>query len=218
MLVLASASPRRGMLLKEGGFSFVRVEADVSEVLSQGVSPESAVKELALRKALAGLNHWLDRGGSMEDIILGADTIVVLDHQILGKPKDVEEAEDMLTALSGRAHDVYTGVALINGAGRQECGAVRTAVAFRSLTHEEILEYIATGEPMDKAGSYGIQGLGARLVDNYQGSLSNVIGLPMEYVKERLSVWGMGLGDIALHEVKDGLSPVEGSSRGITTS
>lgn len=193
MLVLASSSPRRGMLLEEGGFSFVRVEADVSEELSQGISPESAVKELALRKAQAGLNHWLKCGGSLEDVILGADTIVVLEDQILGKPRDEKDAEEMLAALSGREHDVYTGVALVNGAGRQECGAVRTAVYFRSLTREEILEYIATGEPEDKAGSYGIQGLGARFVDHYEGSLSNVIGLPMEYVTERLKCGGWDL-------------------------
>lgn len=190
MLVLASASPRRGMLLKEEGFSFVRVQADVSEELSQGVSPEAAVKELALRKAQAGLRRWLQEGGSSEDVILGADTIVVLGDRILGKPKDEKEAEEMLTALSGRAHEVYTGVALINGAGKQENGAVRTLVFFRQLTREEILEYIATGEPMDKAGAYGIQGQGARLVERYEGSLSNVIGLPMEYVKERLECGG----------------------------
>lgn len=212
MLVLASSSPRRAMLLEAEGFSFIRVEADISEVIPQGISPESAVKGLALRKAQAGLRSWLNQGGSSEDIILGADTIVVLDQRILGKPRDKEEAAAMLTALSGHAHQVYTGVALVNGAGRQECGAVCTAVFFRSLAHEEILEYIATEEPMDKAGAYGIQGLGARLVDHYEGSLSNVIGLPMEYVKERLSVWGMGLEDIALHEVKDGLSSVKGST------
>ncbi|MGI1657693.1 MAG: Maf family protein [Desulfitobacterium sp.] len=212
MLVLASASPRRGMLLKEGGFSFTRVAADVSEELSQGISPDSAVKQLALRKAQAGLKNWLNIGGSREDVVLGADTIVALGGRILGKPKDEKEAEEMLTALSGREHEVYTGVALINGAGRQEHGAVRTAVFFRSLTHQEILEYIDSGEPMDKAGAYGIQGLGALLVDYYRGSLSNVIGLPMEYVKARLSVWGIEHEDIALHEVKDGLSSVEGSS------
>lgn len=218
MLVLASASPRRGMLLEEEGFGFVRVEADVSEELSQGVLPESAVKELALRKAQAGLRVWLNDGGSSEDIILGADTIVVLGDRILGKPRDEKEAEEMLTALSGQAHEVYTGVALVNGAGKQECGAVQTLVFFRQLTPEEIGQYIATGEPMDKAGAYGIQGQGGCLVKKYEGSLSNVIGLPMEYVKERLNVWGMRHGDIALHEVKDGLSSLEGSSRGFITS
>ena len=190
MLVLASSSPRRGMLLKEAGFSFVRIQADVSEELSQVVTPEAAVKELALRKAQAGLKRWLLEGGSREDVILGADTIVVLDEWILGKPKDEKEAEDMLTALSGRAHEVYTGVALVNGTGRQECGAVRTLVFFRQLTAQDILEYIATGECLDKAGAYGIQGQGARLVEKYEGSLSNVIGLPMEYVKERLKCGG----------------------------
>lgn len=218
MLVLASSSPRRGMLLTEGGYSYVRVEADVSEELSEEVLPVSAVKELALRKAKAGLKNWLDSEGGLEDVILGADTIVVLDRRILGKPRDEQEAEEMLLALSGQEHEVYTGVAIVNGMGRQECDAIRTLVRFRPLTGEEIRQYIATGEPMDKAGAYGIQGLGAHFVDYYEGSLSNVIGLPMEYVKERLSVWGMGHGNIALHEVENGLSSVEGSSRGTITS
>jgi len=191
MLVLASSSPRRAMLLEKEGYAFVRVEANVSEEITQKLSPESTVKELALRKAQKGLQNWLDRGGSKEDIVLGADTIVVLEDRILGKPQDEKEAEIMLRALSGRYHDVYTGVALVNGAGKQECEAVRTKVLFRHLSLEEIREYVRSGEPLDKAGAYAIQGKGAALVESYEGSLTNVIGLPMEFVKEQLSAWGV---------------------------
>jgi septum formation protein len=213
MLVLASTSPRRGMLLEEAGFSFTRVRAEVSEELPFGVDPEWGVKELALRKAQAGLECWLGSGGELEDIILGADTIVVLDNQILGKPATSEEAEEMLCALSGRKHAVYTGVALVDGTGHIESEAIRTEVFFRALTREEIQAYVITGEPMDKAGAYGIQGKASAFVDHYEGSLSNVIGLPMEHVIKRLSVWGIYQENITLHEVRDGLSSLEGSPR-----
>lgn len=199
MLVLASTSPRRSMLLEEAGFTFTLVKADVSEELSEGVLPQEGVQELALRKAQAGLSRWLDSGGKREDIVLGADTIVVLDNRILGKPETELEAEEMLCSLSGRQHAVYTGVALVNGTGRKESTAVRTDVFFRVLTLEEIRGYVATGEPMDKAGAYGIQGKAAVFVDHYEGSLSNVIGLPMEHVRERLSVWGIQQENITLH-------------------
>lgn len=192
VLVLASSSPRRGMLLEEAGFRFTKVKADVSEELPQGVSPERGVQELALRKAQAGLENWLTLGGSSEDVILGADTIVVLEGQILGKPSTEKEAEKMLTSLSGRVHAVYTGVAFVDGTGRRESRAIRTEVFFRPLTLQEILAYISTGEPMDKAGAYGIQGRASEFVDYYEGSFTNVIGLPMEHVRERLSVWGIG--------------------------
>lgn len=217
MLVLASTSPRRGMLLDEARFTFARVKAEVSEELPQGVSPERGVQELALRKAQAGLENWLDSGGDPEDIILGADTIVVLNHQILGKPRTEEEAVEMLSSLSGREHTVYTGVAFVDGTGRKESEAVRTEVFFRSLTQEEILNYISTGEPMDKAGAYGIQGRASVFVNHFEGSLSNVIGLPMEHVTDRLNVWGIHQENITLPEVEDGLSSFEGSPRGIIT-
>lgn len=191
MLVLASASPRRGMLLEDSGFRFARVKAEVSEELSQGIIPECGVKELALRKAQAGLKEWLHNGGTAEDVILGADTIVVLDGRMLGKPGSEQEAAEMLNALSGREHLVLTGVALVDGLGRRIQEAIRTKVFFRCLSEMEIAEYIASGEPMDKAGAYGIQGKASVFVEHYEGSLSNVIGLPMEYVISQLSVWGI---------------------------
>src|SRR5690554_4386988 len=113
MLVLASASRRRGMLLAQNGLSYARVEADVNEDIPEGTDPQEAVKLLALRKAQAGLTNWLSTGGSPQDVVLGADTIVVLDGQILGKPESDEDALQMLRALSGRTHEVYTGVALL---------------------------------------------------------------------------------------------------------
>lgn len=219
MLVLASTSPRRAMLLEEAGFLFVRLKAEVSEELPLGISPETGVQELALRKAQAGLELWLKKGGDQEDVVLGADTIVVLKDQILGKPENEAEAEQMLQSLSGRKHAVYTGIALVNGKGQRESAAIKTDVFFRRLTEEEILAYIASGEPMDKAGAYGIQGKASAFVDHYEGSLSNVIGLPMEYVRERLDMWGIKQRDITLHEVRvDGISAFEGSSGGIITS
>lgn len=214
MLVLASTSPRRAMLLKEGGFSFVLQKADVSEELPLKIKPEAGVQELALRKALAGQKAWINSGGCAEDIILGADTIVAIDDQILGKPADEKEAQTMLQRLSGRHHDVYTGVALVNGTGCRENTAIRTRVFFRPITLEEIKAYIATGEPMDKAGAYAIQGGAKDFVEHYEGSLSNVIGLPMEYVSERLRAWGIEQENITLREVEDGLSSVKGSFRG----
>jgi septum formation protein len=206
------------MLLKDAGYSFVTVKADVSEELPEDISPEIGVQELALRKAEAGLNAWLKAGGVTEDVILGADTIVVLDNRILGKPENENEAEEMLKSLSGREHAVYTGVALVSGRGRRESAAVKSDVFFRALTQEEIRAYIVTGEPMDKAGAYGIQGRASAFVEHFEGSLSNVIGLPMEHVIERLSVWGICQENIALHEVEDGLSTFEGSAGGNITS
>lgn len=217
MLVLASTSPRRAMLLEKEGFSFITLKADVSEELPFEIKPEDAVKTLALRKALAGQKAWIEAGGSAEDIILGADTIVALDSQILGKPTDSREAQTMLQQLSGRHHDVYTGVALVNGTGCQENAAIRTRVYFRPLTLEEIQAYIATGEPMDKAGAYAIQGGAKKFVKQYEGSLSNVIGLPMEYVSVRLRAWGIEQTNITLREVQDGLSSFKGSTRGRVT-
>lgn len=218
MLVLASGSPRRALLLEEGGYTFVTVKADVSEELPPGIRPEDGVKALALRKALAGLDAWLAAGGSPEDIILGADTIVALDTQILGKPTDEVDAEKMLLQLSGRQHEVYTGVALVTGTGRQqEIHAIQTNVYFRSIAREDIRAYVATGEPMDKAGAYAIQGGAGQFVDHFEGSLSNVIGLPMEYVSEQLKAWGIEQVNIALREVEHGLSSLKGFTRGTST-
>ncbi len=145
-------------MLNEAGFSFQTVTMAVSEVLPEGISPQLGVRELAERKAKAGLNRWLELGGDPLDVVLGADTIVVLGTRILGKPSNPLEAEEMLQSLSGRTHAVLTGVALINGSGRLKTEVTETNVVFRQLSQEEIKTYVSSGEPMDKAGAYGIQG------------------------------------------------------------
>ena len=191
MLVLASSSPRRAMLLREGGYLFETVKVSVSEQLPEGMDPEIGVKELAVRKAQAGLSQWLDQGGNLQDVIMGADTMVVLDAHILGKPETQAEAEEMLQRLSGRTHVVLTGVALISGEGRLVSDVVETIVHFHQLGEDVIKAYVASGEPMDKAGAYGIQGEAGKFVKSYEGSLTNVIGLPIEYIAEKLRAWGI---------------------------
>ncbi|TGE31929.1 Maf family protein [Desulfosporosinus sp. Sb-LF] len=209
MLILASASPRRAMLLHEGGYDFELVKASVSEELPEGMLPKTGVKSLAVRKAEAGLTHWLELGGDTLDVVLGSDTMVVLDNHILGKPATPAEAEEMLNRLSDRTHVVLTGVALISGSGKLVADVVETVVHFRRLSTEEIKAYVASGEPMDKAGAYGIQGEAGKFVMSIQGSLTNVIGLPMEYLSEQLRAWGIEQTNIASREVDDGLSAFE---------
>ena len=206
------------MLLREGGYAFETVKASVSEVLPEGMPPEIGVKHLAIRKAEAGLTYWLNLGGNIQDVVLGADTMVVLDTRILGKPKTPAEAEEMLQRLSGRTHVVLTGVALISGSGKLEADVVETVVRFRQLLTDEIKAYVVGGEPMDKAGAYGIQGEAGKFVASYEGSLTNVIGLPMEYLVEHLRAWGIEQINIASREVDDGLSSFEGFTRGTSTT
>jgi septum formation protein len=218
MLVLASSSPRRAMLLREGGYTFETVKAPVLEELPEGLDPKAGVKELAVRKAQAGLTQWLDQGGNLQDVILGADTMVVLDARILGKPETPAEAEEMLQSLSGRTHVVLTGVALISGSGRLVSDVVETVVRFQELGVQDIKSYVASGEPMDKAGAYGIQGEAGKFVESFEGSLTNVIGLPMEYLSDYLRAWGIEQTNIASREVDDELSTFEGFTRRTTTT
>ena len=144
MLVLASSSPRRAMLLREGGYTFKTVQASVSEELPKGMGPETGVRELAVRKAQAGLIRWLDQGGNTQDVIMGADTMVVLDARILGKPETPAQAEEMLKSLSGRTHVVLTGVALISGSGRLVSDVVETVVQFHQLGADDIQAYVTS--------------------------------------------------------------------------
>ena len=217
MLVLASTSPRRAMLLREGGYTFETVRATVSEELTEGIAPEIGVRQLAVRKAQAGLTHWLESGGSTQDIVLGADTMVVLGDQILGKPTSTEEAVQILQNLSGKTHAVLTGISLVSGSGRRFDDVVKTVVHFRRLETDEITSYVATGEPMDKAGAYGIQGAAGKFVTSIDGSMTNVIGLPMEYLAEKLEAWGIDQINITSREVDDGLSTFEGLTGGTST-
>lgn len=180
--ILASGSPRRRELLEMLGVPDLTIRpAKGPERATPGAGPEQTVRELSLHKA-----QEVAQTCAPEDIIIAADTIVYLDGAILGKPKDHDDAVRMLTALSGREHIVYTGVAVLRG-GELRQAAERTAVRFRPLTSGEIERYIATGEPMDKAGAYGVQSLGALLVERIDGDFYNVMGLPVEKLGQCLT-------------------------------
>jgi len=177
-LLLASASPRRADLLRAAGFDFETTTVHVDESPRPGEPPADYVRRLAAEKSLAAQAR--DRRGCP---VLAADTTVVVDRQLLGKPRDEEEAAEMLRRLAGRRHDVLTGVSLRRGA--VELGGVeRTIVEFRPLRPDEVRWYVASGEWQDKAGGYAIQGLASRFVIRVDGSYSNVVGLPIALVDE----------------------------------
>lgn len=171
-LILASGSPRRRELLERMGYSFTVLSPDVDEHVD--AEPRQAVALLARRKALAAAE------GLTDGVVLAADTLVAVDGEALGKPGGPAEARAMLMRLSGREHEVFTGVCLMDAAtGRIAVHVERTGVVFRALDAEEIDRYVETGEPMDKAGAYGIQGGAAAFVESYTGSYENVMGLPV---------------------------------------
>jgi septum formation protein len=183
-LVLASASPRRAELLRAAGIDFDILIANVDESVRPGETPAQHVARLAEEKALRVLPEARNRP------VLGADTVVVVDGEILGKPVDAADAGRMLRILSGRQHQVMTGIALIPepaSAGREGSitlsnGIEVTTVEFASINPAEIAAYVGSGEPMDKAGAYAIQGLASRFVTRIEGSYSNVVGLPVALV------------------------------------
>lgn len=177
-LVLASKSPRRSEILTNAGIEFTVRVADADETIPEGTKPGDAVVFLAARKAMA-----VERAD--DEIILGADTVVVLDDKILGKPKDRDDAYNMIKSLSGRVHSVFTGVCAI-GNGISMTFAEETKVEFLPLTDEEINRYIDTDEPYDKAGAYGIQGLASKFISGIQGDYFNVVGLPMSRIYEKI--------------------------------
>jgi septum formation protein len=183
-LVLASTSPRRRWLLEKLGRPFDVIGPDVAEVAGVGEAPDAFARRMAEEKAGDVAARRADAW------VLAADTVVALDMRALGKPSDAADAVAMLTALAGRTHTVFTGVALLRpGGARAECTVVGTPVVFRSLTRAEIDAYLATGEPFDRAGAYAIQGEGAHLVDRVEGSYTNVIGLPLPDVAAWLRRW-----------------------------
>jgi len=181
-LILASASPRRRELLAQAGFTFDVIFAGVSEGRQPGEDPIRYVTRLAREKAEAAIHqHGLHAG----DLVLGADTIVVVNDEVLEKPQDAADAARMLRLLSGRTHQVVTGVCLARGLdenAERQVAAEITFVRFATLSEREIEDYIATGEPMDKAGAYAIQGRAARWVPRINGCYFNVVGLPLALV------------------------------------
>ncbi len=183
-VVLASASPRRRELLEQIGLSFT-VRPAASEPAVCGLSPEQTVCAVALAKA-----EDVAASASPEELILGADTLVYLDGAPMGKPSDSSQAISMLRRLSGREHAVYTGIALVGG-GRKLVRFEKTVVRFRQLTEEAILRYVDTGEPLDKAGAYGIQGKGCLLVEGIRGDYNNVVGLPLGLLRDMLESFGV---------------------------
>lgn len=174
-LFLASRSPRRAELLRTLGVAFRVLDVEVDETPRPGEPPADYVQRLACEKARAG--RAAAGGGAAP--VLAADTTVVVDGAVLGKPADAADARRMLERLAGRAHEVFTGVALADARGDLRCIVARTRVRFRALSPREIAAYAASGEPLDKAGAYGIQGLGGALVAGIDGSYSNVVGLPL---------------------------------------
>ena len=184
-IILASKSPRRAELMQQIGLPFTVCPADADESVAPELSPAEAVAEISRRKALA-VRQMRNAG----DIIVACDTVVALDHRIFGKPHTPEEAEAMLHQLSGRTHSVFSGLTVCCGTAvtsAVEC----TDVTFRMLSDSEITAYVKSGEPMDKAGAYGIQGLGAVLVERISGDYFNVVGLPLCRLAQMLRPFGI---------------------------
>lgn len=183
-LILASGSPRRKELLEQANIPFIIRTKDVDESFESNQLPNEIVKYLSMKKANAIYQDYPDC------IVLGSDTIVVLDGQILGKPRDTEHARETLTSLSGRTHSVLTGVT-IKSEERSSKFAVETLVTFYELTESEIEYYLNTKEPFDKAGAYGIQGFGATFVKEIQGDYFSVVGLPLAKTVRELKKFGI---------------------------
>ncbi len=201
-LVLASASPRRRELLQQAGYRFRVRAAEIDEAVLPGEDPVGYVTRLAREKAESIFRQIEAEAVALQGlVVLGADTTVVVDGELLGKPESREDAVRMLRLLSGRTHRVITGVAVVS-AGSVQVAAEVTGVKFLTLDEAEIAGYVATGEPMDKAGAYGIQGMAARWIPRIEGCYFNVVGLPLALV-------GAMLGDgLTRHAISGSVSPV----------
>ena len=184
-IVLASQSPRRKELLGRMGLEFVTQASKIDESAFDGLEARELVATLSREKA-----QWIARQLDGETLVIGADTVVVRDGAALGKPKDAEDAVAMLLSLSGRDHQVCTGVTVCRGE-RVLTQVEETQVTFRDLTEAEVRQYVSTGEPMDKAGAYGIQGLGGLLVEGIRGDYSTVVGLPVCRLGQMLKDFGV---------------------------
>jgi septum formation protein len=175
MFVLASASPRRQELLRNAGITFEVQPANIAEDPQPGETAKACAERLAREKALAVARQ------RPHDVVLGADTVVVVDGQLLGKPSDANDAARMLHLLSGREHQVITGVCLVAG-GQVSVASETTLVTVSEITNQDITDYVACGEPMDKAGAYAIQGIASRWIPRIEGDYCNVVGLPVALV------------------------------------
>ena len=188
-VILASQSPRRVELLKQIIKNFLVIPSEVEEVCSSNLSPEKNAMVLGRKKAEWVANrhpsHW----------VIGADTLVVLKNEIIGKPANIDDAFQILRRLSGREHNVITGIAVVHS---NTLSAVTVSkVRIKSLTDNEIVSYVNSGEPMDKAGAYAIQGEGASLVEGYEGSYSNIVGLPINTLKDLLQKAGFSFDEFS---------------------
>ncbi len=185
-IILASASPRRKQLLKQLGLDFEVIPSNVEEVLNPRLKPRHQVEELALQKAQAVATQFEDA------IIIGADTLVALGDDILGKPKDVNDAKRMLKKLRGRQHSVFTGFVLIDTVSKRTLvKSIETKVWFRKLSPQEISQYIEKEKPMDKAGAYAIQGLGSLFVEKIEGDFFGAVGMPLFTLARELKKLGV---------------------------
>lgn len=217
-IILASSSPRRLDLLRSLGLSFAVMPSHIDEEVEHAGGPDALVVDLALAKARA-VAKLISSGASQitasvrpdgraagnsdargNCLVLGADTVVVLDGEVLGKPSSESDACAMLARLSGRAHDVYTGVALLDlASGTEQCCQVVSRVTFRKMQTAEIEAYVSTGEPMDKAGAYALQGTGSAFVERIDGCFTNVIGLPIPHVVQLLRRAGVAILGLPRH-------------------
>jgi septum formation protein len=185
-IILASSSPRRRELMAGLGIDFTVQPSLEDEDVPAGTAPAQMVEMLSLRKAQSSAR------GFQQGLVIGSDTIVVLNDRILGKPSDENDAFSMLSQLQGRIHTVYSGVAVVEaGTGKYKTAHQFTKVKMRTLSEEKIRRYIKTGEPMDKAGAYAIQGLGATLVESIEGDYFTVVGLPLSLLSDMLAEFGV---------------------------
>ena len=191
-LILACASPRRKELLENLGYVFQIIPADIDETINGTKSPEEIVKELALQKAT-----YVADSVNYPAIIIGSDTIVVVDNTILGKPENNEDACNMLKMLSGRSHQVISGIAIIDNSNNKKIvDSISSDVYFRAISKEEITSYVKTGEPLDKAGAYAIQGLSSTFIEKINGCYNNIVGLPIFKVTQALKEFDLDILEI----------------------
>jgi len=189
-IILASSSPRRETLLRSIGISARIIPSDAEESYDPSHSPSNIVCALAMRKAHSVAQMQMAVHGA--GIIIGADTIVVLAGQVLGKPKSRAHAIEMLSLLQGKKHEVYTGVAIVDArTGITRSDYSKTIVRMKPCSQDKVERYVDTGEPMDKAGAYAIQGLGAMLIDGIEGCYFNVVGLPLSLLSDMLEEFGI---------------------------